>query len=151
MLQGALFVLPLFARVCAPFKIFIAYAECNPDTPLGFELMSVCYLFGSCGIVRALCGLFPEEWGLWVACMGTMGLEIALNVHLALSKVLSPPHWFVSPGIGSSCRLSVTTPDLGLDIPSGWESRSLSRCGLVRGDFAIHADEHATNACNTQA
>lgn len=83
-----LFILPLFVGMCGPFNNFIPYVACTDGAPVTLELRLACYLFGTCGLVRMLSGLFPDQWGLWMAGMGTMALEIGLTIQLVQSEVL---------------------------------------------------------------
>merc|ERR1712166_1532696 len=56
-----LFILPLFVGMCGPFNNFIPYVACTDGAPITLELRLACYLFGTCGLVRMLSGLFPDQ------------------------------------------------------------------------------------------
>merc|ERR1712086_303480 len=89
-LDMLIFLLALFVGMCGPFNNFIPYVACTDGAPITLELRLACYLFGTCGLVRMLSGLFPDQWGLWMAGMGTMALEIGLTIQLVQSEAGHP-------------------------------------------------------------
>mmetsp|Transcript_9291 Transcript_9291/g.27858 ORF Transcript_9291/g.27858 Transcript_9291/m.27858 type:complete len:129 (-) Transcript_9291:27-413(-) len=83
-----LFAMPLLGQ-CAFMSEMIKFTTCS--APVSVEAKIAAYLFGMCGIVRALAGLYPTERGAWLAGMGTMLLEVVVTWALTADPMQGAP------------------------------------------------------------
>ncbi|CAE8688982.1 unnamed protein product, partial [Polarella glacialis] len=66
--------------ICGPALAAITFVEGDCPNSKAWQFCS--YLVALSGVVRASAGFFPQERGLWLACIGSMLLEVVWTTHV---------------------------------------------------------------------